>query len=93
LHGENSFTIHGATNLKPTTNNAPKLPAGSMLNQKTNEDYNKIKPDPADPNQQKGQRKTPVPNFDADGAQPTMPGYPGKRNGQQKPPNKSEGSE
>jgi hypothetical protein len=79
--------------LKETKNDAPKIPAGSSMDQKTNEDFNKKKPDPADPNQQKGQRKTPGPNFDSDGAQPTMPGYPGKRDEQQKPPNKSEGSE
>ena len=28
--------------------------SGTMLNQKTNEDFNKKKPDPSDPNEQKG---------------------------------------
>jgi hypothetical protein len=44
LQRENSFTIHATSTLKETKNDAPKLPAGSMLNQKTNEDFNKKSP-------------------------------------------------
>ena len=41
---------------------------GSMLNQKTNEDFNKKKPDPNDPNEQKDRAVTAVPDImDDDG--------------------------
>ena len=41
------------SSLKKIKNNPPVLDAGSMLNQKTNEDHNKQKPDPKDPNETK----------------------------------------
>jgi hypothetical protein len=46
--------------LKETKNDAPKIPAGNSMDQKTNEDFNKKKPDPTDPNQQKGQHQRPI---------------------------------
>lgn len=36
--------------MKKAGNEEPKISAGSMLKQKTNEDFNKQNPDPQDPN-------------------------------------------
>ncbi len=79
--------------MKETKKNSPKVPAGSMIDQKTNEDFNKKKPDPSDPNEQKDRPKIDPPNFEEDEIVPAQSGTPDKSSGQQKPPNKSEGSE
>ncbi len=69
--------------------------ASTMLNQKTNEDFNQKKPHPTDPNEQKERPAVapPIPDFKDDGLQPmdgeTTDGSPS----QQKPLNKSEGGE
>lgn len=42
-------------------NSEPKPKAGTMLNQKTNEDFNKKQPDPQDPNEEKKHPSRPAP--------------------------------
>ncbi|WP_353480913.1 hypothetical protein [Haliscomenobacter sp.] len=44
--------------MKKNKNNPPKQHSGTMLNQKTNEDHNKQKPDPKDPNEIKNNPNT-----------------------------------
>ena len=46
--------------------------SGSMITQKTNEDFNKRTPDPSDPNEQKGKPLTAVPNIGDDEIEPTQ---------------------
>lgn len=68
---------------------------GNMVNQKTNEDFNKKNPDPTDPNEQKERPAVapPIPDFGDEELQPmdgeTTDGSPS----QQKPLNTNEGSE
>lgn len=64
-----------------------------MLDQKTNEDFNKKRPDPKDPNEQKDRPETAPPDFEDEEIRPVQAETPGEGAGQQKPPNKSEGSE
>ena len=49
-----------------TDKNRPRINSGTMLNQKTNEDFNKKKPAPTDPNEQKGRITTVFPDFGDD---------------------------
>lgn len=46
--------------------NRPGINSGTMFNQKTNEDFNKKKPNPTDPNEQKGRVTTVTPDFGND---------------------------
>ncbi len=68
-------------------------PAGDMLTQKTNEDFNKKKPNLKDPNEQKGQPDTAAPiiayDDDATPAEKSTDGTINPKN----VPNKSDGSE
>jgi len=74
-------------------NRSPKIPAGNMLDQKTNEDFNKKMPDPKDPNEQKDRPETAPPDFQDEEIQPTQADTPNAGGNQQKPPNAGEGSE
>ena len=74
-------------------NASPKLPAGSMLIQKTNEDYNKKKPDLKDPNEEIGHPDTLISDLGDDDIKPWKGERPDVEKGQRKPPNEIEGSE
>ncbi len=65
------------------------LNAGTMLTQKTNEDFNKKKPDPNDPNEQKSDPDTAVPDIGDDDIDPMKGETTNKKEG----PYKNEGSE
>lgn len=62
-------------------NVTPKQPSGSMVNQKTNEDFNKKTPDPADPNEQKEHPETEVPDIGDDEIKPIQGGNLGGQGG------------
>lgn len=69
---------------------------GTMLNQKTNEDFNKNKPNPSDPNEQRGHPATTVPDFGDDDIEPMedqVTKATDKSADKKNVPNKSDGSE
>ncbi len=74
--------------------NRPSNPdSGTMLNQKTNEDFNKKKPNPTDPNEQKGRVTTAIPVLGGDDGYPLEPASPDEMGRWEKAPATSNGSE
>jgi hypothetical protein len=58
----------------------PNMSHGTMTNQKTNEDFNKEKPNPKDPNQQKHHPETNVPEVGNNAETQIKPPKPPKTN-------------
>ena len=88
-----SLHLSNNTKMDKNQNNPRNQDAGTMLNQKTNEDFNKKKPDPTDPNQQKDLPSAPVPSTGDDDPPPVQGETTDESPIQQNPPNQSEGSE
>jgi|GEM_PF-1540828 len=56
--------------MEKRTNDQGNPNEGSMLQQKTNEDFNKKKPNPNDPNEKEGTKKNEVPDIGDDDLDP-----------------------
>ena len=70
LYREKTFTNQSSNKMGKDQNGRRHLHAGTMLTQKTNEDFNKKKPDPSDPNEQKSDPDTAVPDIGDDEIDP-----------------------
>jgi hypothetical protein len=75
--------------MQESKNNQPDLSHGTILAQKTNEDFNKEKPDPSDPNQEIGHPVIAVPDIVNDEKETTTSKTPDSKN----MPNENDGSE